>query len=373
VGIRGISNRLLTWIEAKTVDIGLDASLWRGLLGVSVDIFQRDREGLMATRGVSIPTEVGVALPAENLNSDQTRGFEITLSHRNKIGNDFTYFASGNMAFDRTKDKYVEITQFGSELEHWRYNANDRWQNIIWGVDYQGQYQSFDEIWASGLRYDGQGNTWMLPGDLKNEDWNGDGIIDGNDNHPIQIGTPRKPLITYGFSLGADYKGIDLNLVFAGTALSRIRFSGYRNYYEGPFGENAGAGGGEGSGWTIFLDRWHRADEMNPSNDQEWIPGKYPSTHVNGNRSFVRGYTNDFWIQNAAFLRLKSLELGYTVPSKLTGKVGISKARVYVNAFNLFTLTKMTIADPEFQNTTNDDPMMFPLSQTYNVGLNISF
>jgi TonB-linked SusC/RagA family outer membrane protein len=375
VGIRGVSNRMLSWISATTLDIGLDAELWKGLLGISVDIFQRNRSGLMATRGATLPLEVGMTLPQENLNSDKTQGFEVTLTHRNKIGKEFSYYASGNIAFDRTMSKYVEITSFGSEYENWRNNTNDRWQNIIWGVDYLGQYQSFDEIWASGLIYDNsnaQGNTRMLPGDLIEGDWNGDGIIDGNDVHPIRIGTPRKPLITYGFSLGAEYKGIDLNLVFAGTAMSRVRFAGYRNYYEGPFGENAGTGGA-GNGWTVFLDRWHRADETNPSNDQEWIAGKYPSTNVNNNRGFVRAYNSDFWVQNSSFLRLKSLELGYTIPKNISTKVGISRARIFVNAYNLFTITKMTIADPEYQNTDGDDPMMYPLAQTYNVGLNLSF
>jgi TonB-linked SusC/RagA family outer membrane protein len=369
VGVRGVSNRMLTWIESTTADIGLDADLWKGLLGISLDFFQRDRKGLMSTRLIDLPTEIGVGLPQENLNSDQTRGFEITLTHRNKIGKDFTYYASGNMAFDRTKDKYVEITQFGSERENWLYNANNRWQNISWGYDYLGQYQSFDEIWNSGLIYSNgqQGNTMMLPGDPIFGDWNGDGIIDGNDTHPLQTGAPRKPMITYGFSLGAEYKGIDLNMVFSGTALNKLRYDAWRLYPEGPFGED---GGGNGSSFTEFLDRWHRADEMNPSNDQEWIPGKYSSTNIANNRDFVRS-NSDFWIRNVAFLRLKSLELGYTVPSKLTGKVGISRARFYVNAYNLFTITATDLLfDPEFQE---NDPMAFPLSQTYNAGVSISF
>ncbi|MDR1456047.1 MAG: SusC/RagA family TonB-linked outer membrane protein, partial [Tannerella sp.] len=166
VASRGMANPLITWSKSAIVNIGLDTELWNGLLGAAVDVFRRDRSDLVATRAASLPGLVGANLPQEKLNSDMSQGVELTLTHRNKIS-DFQYNVSGNIAFSRNKNKHIEFTTQGNSYLNWRNNTNDRWQNIYWGYDYLGQYQSFEDIINSGLIHSGgRGNSLMLPGDL---------------------------------------------------------------------------------------------------------------------------------------------------------------------------------------------------------------
>jgi hypothetical protein len=390
-----LPNENLTWIEAKTVDIGIDVELWNGLLGATADVFRRNRSGMLATRSGQLPGEVGAGMPQENLNSDMTMGYEIALTHRNTIG-DFSYNVSANIAFTRTKSLHWEVSSpYSNSYANWKNNMNDRWKNydwgdgysntaannMFWGVDYLGQYGSDWNAIFSGPIYDNKGNSTVLPGDPIYEDWNGDGQIDVNDEHPIYNQTLRQPFLTYGFSIGAEWKGFDLNMVFNGVGMSRIRLGGagsYRSWFEGPFTNNSYGGVG-GNGWDIFLDRWHRADESNPSKWQEWVPGQYPSTWIGNGRNGNVLRNSSLWIYNANYLRLKSLEVGYTIPAKLTGKIGLDRLRVFFNAYNLLTFTKFPFSDPE--RITGDgnkefqgrDGMEYPLNKTYNFGINLSF
>jgi hypothetical protein len=366
-GMRGMPNPNITWFEAAVLNVGVDADLWRGLLGLSFDAFQRNRSNLLATRSESLPGLVGANLPQENLESDRTQGFELTLNHRNKIGNDLTYYISGNMAMSRTKWQYREIAKQGNSYLNWLNNTNDRWNDIWWGLNNTGRFQSKEEIFAGTIYDSSKGNSMMLPGDLIFEDWNNDGIIDGNDAHPIGYNTAINksnqnggmPMLNYGFSMGAEYKGWDLNLVFQGAAMSWLR---YPEQLEMPLPWNR-------NGLTMFLDRWHRVDEFDPNS--EWVPGHFPSTYRDNGRSSFILPNSTFVMQDASYLRLKTLELGYSLPTDLTKKVGINKARIFFNAYNLLTLTNLTYADPE--HTGDEYAYTYPLSQTFNFGVNITF
>ncbi len=107
---------------------------------------------------------MGASLPQENLNSDMTQGWELTLSHQNKIG-DFKYGISGNIALSRTRDKYVERSRANNSYDNWKNNTNNRWKNVWWGLDYMGQFQSYDDIRNYGVIYEYESlvNTRILP------------------------------------------------------------------------------------------------------------------------------------------------------------------------------------------------------------------
>ncbi|MDR3267816.1 MAG: TonB-dependent receptor [Tannerella sp.] len=374
----GLPNKLLTWYESKFKNIGLDADLWGGLLGVVFDIYRRDRSGLMARRNASIPGIVGITLPQENLNSDMTQGIELTLSHLNRIG-DFSYNISGNAALSRTTNKYVEQGEFGNSYLNWRGNSNDRYSNVSWGMNYIGQFQSFDDIWNSGAIYNygsTRQNAIMLPGDLMYEDYNGDGLVDDGDFIPFSTENFEKPILTYGFTIGAEYKGFDLNMVFQGVGM---RWSIFGGLYGVP------GTGGSSNGIDIFVDRWHRADESNPSVDQEWVPGHFPSMwSARGGQTIIRGAYSSFWMVNSSYLRMKSLEVGYTIPVQWSKIVGLERARIFANAYNLFTLSPMNyFADPEYKpaNYVGSSPSDFaasngtsyPATKTFNIGVTLTF
>jgi TonB-linked SusC/RagA family outer membrane protein len=373
-GMRGMPNPNITWFEAAVLNLGVDVDLWHGLLGITLDAFQRDRSNLLATRSESLPGLVGANLPQENLESDQTRGFELTLTHRNRIGKDFSYNVSGNMSMARTKWKYKEIARQGNSWLDWRNNQNQRWNDVWWGWENTGRFQSYDEIFSSGIIYNkSRGNSLMLPGDLVFDDWNGDGIIDDNDVHPIGISSSiRKrddsnnplynggmPLINYGLSIGAEYRRFDLNLVFQGTAMSWLR---YPEQLEMPLPWNR-------NGLDMFLDRWHRTDQFDP--DSEWTSGHFPSTFRDNGRSDFITPQSTYWIQDASYLRLKSLELGYTLPAHTSKVAGLQSARIFFSAYNLLTFTGLVYCDPE--HTAEDYGYIYPLNQTFNFGVNISF
>jgi TonB-linked SusC/RagA family outer membrane protein len=369
---RGVPNPDFSWISSKVIDIGLDVDLWSGLLGVEADVFRRNRDGMKATRDVVIPGEVGATIAQENLNSDQTDGIELTLSHRNKIS-EFRYNVSAFIAASRTKNLHIERAASRNSYSNWYDNSDNRYTNIAWGIDQIGNYQSFDEIFTGPIGGGSQANAYLLPGDWIFEDWNEDGIINGDDRHPIhtkgEVDGRMKPIATYGVNLGAEYKNFDFSLTLQGSG-STWRRNDETDYYEQALGSgNSNAG----NGMDIFMDRWHRADEANPNKWQDWIPGYYPSTyattHGGSNRNFLReDWRNEstFWFYNAAYARVKSVELGYTIPSYLTKKLSVERARFYFNGFNVLTLTSAKFLDPE-------QPARYPLNRSYNIGVNISF
>lgn len=354
----GMANPWLTWYESKIMNIGFEASYHRGLISVEFDWFRRNRSGLPATRVGSLPTIFGESMPQENLNSDINTGFEIVVGHRNRIGN-FNYNVSANFSTTRIKYDYVERAASTNMYDDWRNNTNGRYKDIRWGKKVIGQFTSFEEILNSPVQ-DQDGNRSLMPGDLKFEDYNGDGIIDDNDTQPLGHGdTPR---MYYGLNMSGEYKGFDLTVFFQGAAGHDIYVSGD---ILDPFIQQ-----GLGNGLAIMTDRWHREDPTDPYS--KWIPGYMPAARVAGvadNRS-----SNSWSLHNANYLRLKTLELGYTLPKALTKKAAIDRVRFYINCNNLLTFTKrdglMKNVDPE---SNSSGMRYYPQMKTYNFGVNVTF
>lgn len=352
LNMRGMANPNITWFTAKMLNVGVDGDFWNGLLGFQFDVFRRERDGLLATRTLSLPGTVGSELPQENLNGDLTRGYEILLSHRNKI-NDFTYYLSGNISYARTRNTYIEISERGNSYRNWRDNANERFNDLWWGYGYQGQYGSYNQVYNSAI-IDAKGNSKLRPGDYAYEDWNGDGVIDEYDKHPIATSGLSK--INFGFSLGGEWKGFDLNLVLQGAAKVNVK---YPEQLQQPLCWNR-------NGLDMFMDRWHQVDMNDP--DSEWIPGYYCSTNVGETYNYLESGRS---VQNASYLRLKSVEFGYSIPASILKTVGIKKARLYFNGYNLLTFTGLKYLDPE--HTSDTYGYLYPLVKSYNIGVNVTF
>jgi len=352
---KGVANPNITWFIANTYDVGFDSDILNGRLGVQFDYFIRKREGLLATRNLTLPGTVGVGLPQENLESDQTRGYEIVLTHKNKI-NDFYYSIGGNVSYSRTEWKYKERAESGNSYRDWRDNLTDRYNDIWWGYGKDGQFTSMQHMWSSPVQ-DGRGNSIGRPGDYKYEDWNEDGVIDENDIKPIA--NTGYPLFNYGLTLTAAYKNFDLNLLFQGAAGMSVQ---YNDALKFPLQWDRG-------GLAMFMDRWHLEDPSADPKDpnSKWIPGHFPSTTTYA-QSNNYDRESEFTVQNASYLRMKSVELGYTLPTSLLKYLGVSKTRVYLNGYNLLTFTKLKHTDPE-----DKGGLQYPFSVTYNVGINLTF
>lgn len=348
----GIANPNITWFTSSTSNIGMDGDLWMGKLGFSVDFFQRKRQGLLANRLLSLPGTVGAYLPQENLNSDLTRGVELLLSHSNTIGQ-FRYNISGNISYTRTKNIYIEQAGYNSMYENWRSNVANRWNDVFWGYGVLGQFTSQEQIDKAPIQ-DGLGNTTLSPGDIIYEDYNKDGVIDDGDVHPLARNN-QIPGVNFGTTISVSWKAFDLNVLFQGISQYWVEYSeSWSNPL--PFGRN---------GLDIFMDRWHREDVFDKSS--EWVPGKYPSTESRADN----GRPSLFWRYNASYVRLKSLEVGYSLPRHILAKAGIKRARVYVNAFNPLTWSKLKFVDPE--HSPGEDGKEYPIIKNYNIGLNVTF
>ena len=347
---KGLPNPNLTWYTSKTFDAGIDVDILKGLLGGSVDYFRRNRTGLLATEILSLPDVAGTNLPQENLNGDRAEGMDFEVTHRNNIGR-FNYNLRGTFSYVRTMFTTQVQAEAGNSYLNWRNNNTDRNNNIYWGQGAAYRYTSYNDILNSPV-FVGRGT---VVGDYAYEDWNGDGVIDGNDYHPVA--RTGEPMITYGLAIGGSYQGFDFNVLFQGASMVDV------SYFEQL---NTPLWGG-GSALSQFLDRYHpvdpTADPYDPNT--KWIPGYY------GYTGSIPDQNSLFNIQSASYIRLKSAELGYTFPSKWISYVGVKAVRVYANGYNIATFTKLKYLDPEHPSSTYG--YLYPLDKIFSFGVNVTF
>lgn len=354
-----IVNEELTWFTSKVSDIGINLGLWENRFTFEFDVYQRDREGLLAVRNLALPNTFGGTLPQENLNSDRVRGLDFSVGYNGNI-NDFQFGIRGNFNYARTMNLHVERGPFVNSYDRWRNGANDRWDNIVWGYDYAGQFQSQEEILNAPIQNGDLGNTRELPGDFRYRDSNNDGVINGNDALPLFSG--GSPRTHYGMTLTGAWKNLDFNVLFQGSANYTVRF---REVY-------AEVMAFRGNTPEYFFDRWHKADPYNA--DSEWIPGKWPATRMIENVGAMYAESS-VWRRDASYLRLKSVELGYSPDFDGLEAVGIKSLRIYVNAFNLVTMADPFVKpfDPEKIEGLFNAGFTYPLTRSYNIGLNLTF
>jgi len=355
-----LMNDKLTWFTSRTMDIGLDLSINDGLFSFEIDVYRRNRSGLLKTRSQSVPNTFGADLPEENLNKDRTDGIEFLIGHRNKIG-DFDYNVTANMNFARTKTIFDERADFRSSWDEYRNGWEGRWQDIGWGYNIVGRYQNYEQIRNGIITSTDRGNSYMLPGDYIYEDLNGDGIIDGKDAKPIYwMGGPK---LHYGMTIQVGWKGFDLNVLLQGSALNSVR---YHEVMGSVLAFN-------GNSPSFYYDRWHQADPYDPNS--VWIPGEWPATRTTDYDAGAMRYENSKNRVNASYLRLKNLEIGYTLPGKVLKPLGVQNMRVFVNGYNLFMICNKYLKnfDPEVSEGGEGYGFTYPLSVSYNFGVNITF
>ena len=357
---RGLPIRNVTWFKSTIADVGADFSLFNGKLTGSFDWFYRKRTGLRAAKyDILLPSEIGYLLPTENVESDAQYGQEGSLAYNGKTG-DLNFNVGVNLSYSRSKflDSYKPL--YFNSLDKYRNGREDRLLRIGWGYEIDGQFASQEEINNYPVNIDGQGNRTLLPGDLKYKDANGDGIINGLDERPIAYGGGQQPNINFGFTLGGTYKSFDFSADFSGAA----GYTWFQNF------ETRWAFQNGGNLNDIFTDRWHRADTRDLNS--AWIPGKYPANRFNQGGHSNYNKTSTFWAQNVKYLRARTIQLGYSLSTALLNKVNIKRARVYVNAYNLFSIDNIRQfgIDPE---VNDGNGLQFPQMRNVNLGVNLTF
>jgi TonB-linked SusC/RagA family outer membrane protein len=351
-------NPNLTWTTSKTTDIGFDIAFWGDKLDLSFDLYRRDKEGIPATRLQALPNTFGASLPQENLNSERTEGIEFQISHRNTV-NKFVYGVTGNMNIGRTQVTYRERAPFRSSRDQWRNGQINRWTDIGWGYQVVGQYQNYDQIRNGVIETTSYGNSKTLPGDYIHLDTNGDGVINSNDMMPIFWN--GQPKLNFGLTTFISWKGFDFNMLWQGAGMYSLKYNEILGNVLALDNSNSPA---------MYYDRWHLADVYDPNS--AWIPGKYPATRRLDSDNGANRIESDVQRVDATYARLKNIELGYTIPNKYLKKLGITKMRFYVNAFNpvVFCDSYLKSFDPEI---TDGNGFQYPLSKSYNFGLNLTF
>ncbi|WP_259069291.1 SusC/RagA family TonB-linked outer membrane protein [Mucilaginibacter sp. X4EP1] len=345
-----LPNPNIGWETSHTFDAGIDFDAWKGQLNVTFDVFRRDRSGLFSSSAIQVPDVLGIGLPQQNLNGDRTQGFDFEVGHRGHVGK-FNYNVRGTFSYANTMNTTYVEPKYGNSYLDWQNDQAGRNVGLAWGLGGSGQYQSYSQILNSPTYV----NRATVVGDYNYQDWNGDGQVDGNDNHPIAYVGP--PKITYGLNISGSYSAFDVSLLIQGTAMVDVSYIEQLNI---PLW-------GGGSALTQFMNDWHpanpNADPYNPNT--VWVPGNFAYTGTTANTNSTFNY------QSAAYVRLKSAELGYTLPKSVLTHLGIRGVRLFVNGYNLLTWTKLKYVDPE--HPSGSYGYLYPLDKLFNVGLNVKF
>jgi TonB-linked SusC/RagA family outer membrane protein len=370
----GVLNENLTWVKTNTANIGIDLSLWDGKLGIIADWFQKNRNGLLGTKQQSVPNTFGASFPQENINKDMVRGFEFLVSHRNKFGK-FRYEISANMTYARKYLVYTERAPYASTMQKWKdaWGTGGRVLGREWGYVTDGRYTDIKQYQTAPLLGGALGNSMMLPGSYRVKDADGNGIIDGNDQLPVYWsgqyqGFAGNPPLQYGATINLAYGAFDLNILFQGASLFSLFQSPNDVWGYGRASYN--------TMWDKYLDRYRmedpNADPYDPNT--KWTPGEFPALRSSFNNT-TDGLTTEQWRIDASYMRLKSMEIGYTVPVQALRKAKITSLRIYANGFNLLTFSNplAKFLDPEKEEGAFTANLTYPLMRSFNFGINLNF
>lgn len=335
----------VTWERAKKYNLGIEFGLWNGLLSGNVDVFYEKRKNIL-TEYLSRPQWVGVTMAAGNLGETKNQGYEIELHHYNHIGQDFTY--NVGLTFSHAANEIISMDEPAGKTSYRKQEGHPI--NQYFGLVCEGfvTQADLDNPDFPKSTY----TTNVQVGDLKYKDMNGDGFIDDRDE--TFIGYSDIPENTYSLTLGANYKGWGVEVMFQGVDhVSR--------YYDS---DAMFAFQNNGKAKDIHLQRW------NPSlsEAENLANAKYPLLHYGSNGDHNQRQ-NSFFLKNGAFIRLKNVELSYSFRKEWIKHLGMSNARLYVNANNLVTWDHLDgLVDPESNGSNR-----YPLLKTVNVGFNVVF
>ena len=333
--IKTVGNPLATWEESTKLNVGLELGLFDALT-LNVDVYKENRTGIFMQRR-SLPSTMGLSgvTPYGNLGEVENRGVDVSLEYNKAFNKDLLVSVRGTFTYAHNEVKARDEAKYLPN----KYNSVlGKPVNSVYGLVADGLFASQEEIDNSPRQ------TFMpdyLPGDIKYRDMNGDGVIDANDR--TSLGYPTVPEIMYGFGASVNYKRWDFSFFFQGTARVSLRM-----YDMHPFRDNQYSG----FNMTQYVadDHWSEADP-NPN-------AAYPRLDYRYNANNTQ--TSSFWIKNGSYLRLKSVELGFTYKS----------LRAYLAGTNLFIISPFKYWDPEMGSGNG---LKYPLQRVVKLGLQYNF
>lgn len=335
----------VTWERAHKYNVGIEFGFFNGMLTGNVDVFYEKRNDILTTY-LTRPEWVGVVMAAANLGKTKNQGYEIELKHSNHIGSDFHYTIGFN--FSHARNEILSMDEPSIKTDYRKREGHPI--NQYFGLICDGYVTQADL--DSGNLPDSRFSSDVKVGDLKYRDMNQDGFIDDRDE--TFIGYSDIPENMYALNLSANYKNWGFSVMFQGVDhVSR--------YYDA---EAMFAFINGGKVKEHHLERWNPAE----SEAYNLAHAKYPLLHYNDYGDHNQRQ-NSYFLKNGAFLRLKNIELSYTLPERWSHKVGMSDCRLYINANNLVTWDHLDgLTDPESNGSNR-----FPIMKTVNFGVNIKF
>lgn len=324
-----MANTAITWEKTDQMDVGVDADFWGGKLSLTGDFFLKNTHAILLK--LPIPDLVGVSAPMQNAGKVRNIGFELALTHRNQV-NRFRYSTSFNFSY--VKNEIIDLNGGDTPGR----SVGDPVDNI-YGYVCEGIFKSQEEIDNSPKQVWG-----AVPGDLKYADINNDGVVNQNDRKSLGSTFPK---INFGLRVNCEYRNFDLTMLLQGAGM-------VKGVTAGEISQAFMNGGKVTEEW---LDRW------TPEN----VNASYPRLTLSGSsRNYM---TSSFWVQNASYLKMRNLQIGYTIPKNILSHLGVSNLRLYCSIDNLFTISKFKGLDPEMVTTQT----MYPLTRNYSFGINLSF
>ena len=329
------------WEEAHKLNVGVDLSLF-SKLKISADYFKEKREGIFLQRQ-SIPVYVGLSTqPWVNIGKMRNSGVDASLEYHQTIGQDLHLTVRGNFTYARN----MIVDQDQPDYKYLYMNRTG-----------QARYQTFGLVAAGLFRDQADIDAWpkqsfgdVEPGDIKYLDLNGDGVVDSYDVKPI--GYTSIPEIVYGFGFSLQWKAFDFSAFFQGVG--HVSFSTLTDQTLGFNARNSREA-------NLFSDVY----------DNYWTPerldAKYPRLYIGTNNN--NNQTSTFWMANGRYMRLKNLEIGYTLPKRISQKMAMQNMRVYLSGVNLFTFSPFKLWDPDLQTGATN----YPNNRIINIGLTIGF
>lgn len=327
-----VGNEYVTWEKAKKANIGFDLSLFHNnAVNLTFDYFYERRDNILTEAG-SVPSYVGIAnLAPRNSGKVLNQGFEAELRIHKQIGRDFSFFT--NLQVTYAKNKVLENDQPSPKFDY----QDLRGYEIGYELGYHalGFFEDEEDI-ANSPSQVALGGT-VIPGDIKYFDRNKDGVIDPDDRIPIKCYSV--PNFTGGLSFGINWKGFDFSMMFSGAIGGSARLWAYPSS-------------------IINLERWTEKNK----------DALLPVAHTTANNNVL----SDQNLMSTDYLKLRNIELGYTIPSHLLRKIRISSARIYLNAQNVAVWDKMWLKDRD-PESAGSGTLPYPLQRIYNIGLRFDF
>lgn len=350
--IASYNNQNITWEKTAITDIGIDFSLFNGALSGTVDYFYKYTSDILSS--VEKADIMGRGVGQSNVGAVSNKGIEINLTYNGKVGKDFRFSISPN--FTWVKNAVEELSNGATEEIN-----NNRIVGepigIIYGYETEGLFVDQAEIDAAPEQLVGKSS--LKPGYVRYKDISGpDGVPDGkvDAEYDRKVLGSTTPKFYYGLNLTASYKGFDFSALLQGLGGHKRLIGSYMAY--------AFYNGGQ-------IQRWQADNCWTEQNPDKWA--EYPRLEtLNMNNTNLQ--TSDYWMRDASFLRVKNVQIGYTLPKAWTQKAGIEQVRVYVSGQNLFSFNSFYKGwDPENEISTGDAPSYYPINAVYSFGFNFKF